>query len=250
MTRVDGVLFDIDDTLVDTVGAFRHALRGVADAYLPGVGDSRHHDVLATWRADAGGHYARFTRGETGYQEQRRARANELQITFGGEPLDEAGYEEWNELFEQGFTDAWAAHTEVGDVVDQLIAAGLAVGALSNAAVAYQTSKLERTGLADRVPMLVGVDTLGVGKPDPRVFLEACRRLGTTPARTAYVGDELDVDARAAVSAGLIGIWVDRPGPRRVPVHEDDVAAARAAGVEVLTSLAELPRLLGLDRVH
>ena len=80
------------------------------------------------------------------------------------------------------------------------------------------------------------------------MFVEACRRLGTEPGRTAYVGDELDVDARAAVAAGLRGIWVDRPGPRRVPVHDAEVAAARAAGVEVLTSLAELPSLLGLGQ--
>ncbi|MFS0703320.1 HAD family hydrolase [Cellulomonas sp. 179-A 9B4 NHS] len=62
----------------------------------------------------------------------------------------------------------------------------------------------------------------GFGKPNRRVFVEACRRLGTDPSRTAYVGDELDVDARAAV------------------------AAARAAGVHVVTSLAQLPDLLGL----
>ena len=248
MTVVDGVLFDLDDTLVDTRGAFGMALRGVASTYLPGVRGARHADVLAMWRADAGGHYARYTRGEAGSQEQRMARANELQAAFGGTALDERGYQAWNEVFERGFADAWAPHPEAAEVVDALIAAGLAVGALSNAGVAYQTSKLVRTGLGDRVPMLVGVDTLGVGKPDPRVFVEACRRLGTEPGRTAYVGDELDVDARAAAAAGLRGIWVDRPGPRRVPVHDADVAAARAAGVEVLASLAELPSLLGLGR--
>jgi len=91
--------------------------------------------------------------------------------------------------------------------------------------------------------MLVGVDTLGVGKPDPAVFLEAARRLGTDPARTVYVGDELDIDAAAAAAAGLVGIWLDRPGGRRVHVHDREVAAA---GVPVITTLAELPALLGL----
>ena len=244
--RVDGVLFDIDDTLVDTRGAFTAALSEVARTYLPHLDPARHPEVLATWRADAHGHYARYTRGETGYVEQRRARADELQATFGGQVLDDAGYAAWNALFEEGFAAAWAAHPEAGDVVEALLSAGLAVGALSNAAVAYQTSKLERVGLADAVPMLVGVDTLGVGKPDPRVFLEACRRLGTEPARTAYVGDELDVDARAAVAAGLVGVWVDRPGPRRVEVPESDITAARDAGVLVVPSLVELPVALGV----
>ncbi|WP_024287818.1 HAD family hydrolase [Cellulomonas sp. KRMCY2] len=243
---IDGVLFDVDDTLIDTRGAFGVALDQIVRAYLPDVDGTRRDEVVAVWRADATGHYARYARGEMGYQEQRMARANELQATFGGALLDDEAYGAWNAVFEDGFTRAWAAHPDAHDTVDLLLAAGVAVGALSNAAVAYQTSKLDRVGLSGRVPMLVGVDTLGVGKPDPRVFLEACRRLGTEPARTAYVGDELDVDARAAVAAGLSGVWVDRPGPRRVEVPDDDIAAAREAGILVVTSLTDLPAALGL----
>jgi len=244
--RVDGVLFDIDDTLVDTQSAFAAALSGVAETYLPHLDAARHPDVLAAWRADVGGHYRAYTRGEVGYLEQRMKRANALHEEFGGVVLDEAAYAEWNRLFEAGFARAWAAHPEAADVVDGLIRSGLAVGALTNASVAYQTTKMARAGF-DHVPVLVGVDTFGVGKPDPRVFAEACRRLGTPPERTAYVGDELDIDAHAAVQAGLVGIWVDRPDGRRVAVPDADIAAAREAGVLVVASLSEVPRLLGVE---
>jgi putative hydrolase of the HAD superfamily len=244
---VDGVLLDIDDTLVDTRGAFAVALAAASSAFLPHVPADRHAEMLRVWRADSGDHYRRYTRGEIGYRDQRFARANELQQVFGGEPLDDAAYARWDALFEDGFAGAWAAHEEASEVVDRLLGHGLAVGALSNAEVGYQTGKLRRVGLADRVEVLVGVDTLGVGKPAPEVFLEACRRLGTEPARTAYVGDELDVDALGAVAAGLVGVWVDRPGPRRVAVPAADLAAARAAGVHVVATLAELPGVLGVD---
>ncbi|GGC12539.1 HAD family hydrolase [Cellulomonas carbonis] len=245
--RVDGVLFDVDDTLVDTRGAFAVALAEVARAHLPHLGEDAHPELLRVWRADAGGHYARYTSGGTDYRTQRMTRANELQAAFGGDQLDDAAYEAWNAVFEAGFSGAWTAHLDAHDVVRQLLDAGVAVAAMTNAAVAYQTTKLERAGLGEHVTVLVGVDTLGVGKPDPAVFVEACRRLGTEPARTAYVGDELDVDARAAVAAGLLGVWVDRPGPRRVDIPDEDVAAARAAGVEVVTTLAEVPGLLGVS---
>lgn len=242
---VDGVLFDIDDTLVDTQQAFAAALADVARRYLPHLAEERHGEVLAAWRADSGGHYRAYTRGEVGYLEQRMARANALHSQFGGVALDEDGYREWNAVFEAGFAQAWAAHPDAVPVVERLLDAGLAVGALTNAAVAYQTTKLARAGLA-HVPVLVGVDTFGVGKPDPRVFAEACRLLGTAPERTAYVGDELDIDARAAVASGMLGVWVDRPGGRRVEIPAADVSAAQAAGVRVVRSLADLPALLGL----
>ena len=239
---IEGVLFDIDDTLVDTHGAFAEALALVARKYLPRLGPERYAELLGAWRADVGGHYRRYTSGEIGYHDQRMARANALHSEFGGTVLDAEEYQAWNEVFEAGFAASWAAHPEALQVVDALIGAGLAVGALSNAAVAYQRTKLHHAGLGDRVEVLVGVDTLGVGKPDPRVFHEACRRLGPPPERTAYVGDELDIDARAAVAAGLVGVWVNRPGLRAV--DPADVAAAREAGVLVLESLAGLPGLL------
>jgi putative hydrolase of the HAD superfamily len=242
--RVDGVLFDIDDTLVDTRAAFAVAMEAVADRYLPHLDAARRAELMPFWRADARDRYAQYTRGEVSHRAQRMGRANDLHGEFGGVELDDEAYEAWDELFDAAFAAGWAAHPEAAEVVDTLVAAGACVGALSNAAVLYQTRKLEVAGFGARVPMLVGTDTLGFGKPDPRVFVEACRRLGTDPARTAYVGDELDVDAHAAVSAGLVGVWVDRPGGRRRTVPEADVAAARSAGVHVVTSLAELPTLL------
>ena len=54
------ILFDIDDTLVDTKGAFRHALATVAAGYLA---DSVDADVLTTtWRTDAAPHLHRPNR--------------------------------------------------------------------------------------------------------------------------------------------------------------------------------------------
>jgi putative hydrolase of the HAD superfamily len=238
---IHGVLFDVDDTLVDTLGAFAHALAAVADAYLPPDAAGRVDEMLAVWRRDSGGYYRAYTRGELAFDEQRWHRANELHALFGGPELSWAGFEVWDQVFEGGFVSGWRAHDDASPAVDAVLAAGLPVGALSNAGVAYQTDKLARTGFGDRVPMLVGVDTLGVGKPHPEVFLEACRRLGTDPAQTAYVGDELDVDAAAAAAAGLVGVWLDRPGGRRVAVPDDEIAAA---GVPVITTLADLPPLL------
>ncbi len=240
--RVDGVLFDIDDTLVDTHGAFGAALAAVARVHLPGRDPARDRELVDHWRTDAHGRYRAYTRGEVTYRAQRMARANDLQATFGGAGLDDAGFDAWNALFEDAFTGAWAAHPEASAVVDRLLAAGVVVGALSNAATGYQTRKLTVTGLHDRVEVLVGVDTLGFGKPDPRVFAEACRRLGTAPSRTAYVGDELDVDARAATAAGLIGVWLDRPG---IGLKGTDRLEPEP-GEAVIRSLDALPDALGL----
>lgn len=243
---VAGVLFDVDDTLVDTRGAFADAMTEVARVYLPHLPVARRGEVLATWRRDVGGHYRAYTRGEVSFRAQRMTRANELMAAFGGPVLDDDGFDAWDEVFETAFAGAWRAFPESAAVVDALLAAGVRVGALSNAATDYQVRKLAAVGLGERVPMLVGVDVLGVGKPDPRVFEEAARRLGTGPAATLYVGDELDIDATAAVRAGLQGAWLDRPGARRGGAHPEDPAVARAAGIAVLSSLTDVLELVGV----
>ncbi|GAA3806559.1 HAD family hydrolase [Cellulomonas soli] len=242
---VDGVLFDVDDTLVTTRDAFARAIDAVAVQYLPHVPPEARPAVLALWREDPDGYYRAYTRGELTFDEQRMRRANQLQARFGGDALDEAGYRAWLSVFWSAFEEGWQGHGDAPGLLDRLEAAGIAVGALSNASTTLQTSKLARADLL-RVPMLVGVDTLGFGKPDPRVFLEACRLLGTDPARTVYVGDELDVDARGARDAGLIGAWLDRPGERRGGAHPEDPDDARASGVLVVGSLTDLGDALGV----
>lgn len=231
---IRAVLFDVDDTLVDTRGAFRHALAAVGEQYL--TADVTADELTHTWRTDVGGHYRAHTRGELSYREQRKRRANEIHAMYGGPPLeDDAAYDEWNRGFEAAFRAGWRAHDDAVACLDELEAAGIPYGALSNAAVAYQEEKLAASGLA-RVPMFVGVDTLGFGKPDPRVFALACELIGEEPAHVAYVGDEYDIDAVAATQAGLLGIWLDR-GPGH-GVGQLDPA------VETIATLAALVELI------
>lgn len=234
---VVGVLLDIDDTLVDTRGAFAHALGVVAARYLaPGF------DVEAMtthWRADVSGWYRAHTRGEITHKDQRMRRANELHAAFGGPQMGTAEYEAWDEIFEAGFKEGWRPHPDAEQLLDTLDRCGFEYGAVSNAESGYQELKLQRCGLG-RVRMLVGTDHYGVGKPDPRVFLEGARMLGLDPASVVYVGDEADIDAAAAVRAGLaMGIWLDRPGGHS---HTDELAPG-VVRIESLTQIADVLQL-------
>jgi putative hydrolase of the HAD superfamily len=237
---IEGILFDIDDTLVDTWHAFGAAIGAVRREFLPHLPVETEAEMLAMWRADVNGHYRAYTGGLLSDQEQRLRRAAELHAAYGGPPVDEAFYPAWFTVFWAAFSGAWTVHDDVLPTLKVIEATGLPVGSVTNARRDLQVSKLAAAGVSG-VPVLVAVDTFGVGKPDPRVFLEGCARLGTDPARTVYVGDEPDIDARAAVAAGLVGIWLDRPH-HRLPA----VGAVDLDGVHRITGLDALPGLLGL----
>jgi len=244
VSSVKAVLFDVDDTLVDTKGAFRHALSVVATEYLGA--DAALDDVAMFFRADRGGFYRAHTRGEMDHREQRMRRANDLHGEFGGALMNDDAYDAWDVVFEQAFRDGWRAFGDAVACLDALEAAGIPYGALSNARFDYQVEKLAAVGL-QRVPMLVGVDTLGFGKPDQRVFALAAERLGSAGSETAYVGDELDIDAAAATSAGLLGYWLDRAGVADAEAGPRTDSTATHEGVEVprIATLHEFSARIG-----
>jgi len=231
------VLLDIDDTLVDTRGAFRGALFVLLGTWLPHLDAEAREAALLRWAQDPGGHFRAYTRGEIDMESQRRARIVDLHAAFGGPELSRAELADWSARYEALIQELWRLTPDALDLLDALDAAGIRVGAVTNSHRDYQVAKLTRVGLATRLPVVSCLDDLGYGKPRAEIYHHACRLLGVTPERAAYVGDELDIDARGARDAGLLGIWLDRHGSGLEP---GDVAVVR--------TLAEVPRLLGLSR--
>ncbi len=112
-----------------------------------------------------------------------------------------------------------------------LLDAGYRLGVISNADGRVE-GLLERTGLRDCFELVLDSAVVGVEKPDPAIFLEACRRLDLRPETCLYVGDLYPVDYVGATGAGLRAVLVD-------PLGFYDGRASRVAG------LGDLPELLG-----
>jgi putative hydrolase of the HAD superfamily len=76
----------------------------------------------------------------------------------------------------------------------------------------------EVLGLAERLDTMVFSEELGVRKPDPAIFLHACRELEVEPIATMFVGDNLVTDVQGAADVGMTtvqALWFradDTPG--------------------------------------
>jgi N-acetyl-D-muramate 6-phosphate phosphatase len=102
-------------------------------------------------------------------------------------------------------------HTRPFEGIEALLEAieanGLAWGIVTNKA-GYLTDDLVRQiGWSDRVCAVVSGDTLPVRKPDPAPVLLACERGGLDPARCLFVGDDRR-DVQAGNDAGLYSVAV------------------------------------------
>lgn len=220
---IRGVLFDVDETLVDSDGAVRIAIEG----HLDEMGLPSGPDALEQWMALEELYFSRYLAGELSFVEQRRERARGMV----GRPMTDEEADAWLLGYVRRFESAWELFPDALSSVDTL--ADLRLGVVTNTESWYQRNKLHRLGLIDRFSCLIGADTVGVPKPEPEIFHAGCAALGLEPAETVYVGDRLDVDALGAREAGLVGVWLDRTGRGRAP-----------AGVPVISSLEQLPDLL------
>ncbi|GAB3546256.1 HAD family hydrolase [Arthrobacter tumbae] len=208
---VQGVLFDIDDTLVDLETAMGRTLHHIGADTLAHLTEAEWVEYKALYTRDPHGYYDQFLAGTLSFTEQRIHRARHAQASFLTEPLEGAAAARWNSAYEATLPLHFEPYDDVVPVLDELDRQGIPYGAVSNNVHDYQRAKLDKAGL-HRVAALVGIDALGVAKPDPAIYLEGARLLGTDPAQTLYVGDNPVVDAQGADAAGLIGIWLDRRG--------------------------------------
>ena len=208
---IRGVLFDIDDTLVDLEFAMTSALRGVSEHLLPGLDEAGWERFGRIFTRETTHFYDRYLAGELSFNEQRLLRGRAALGHFGVELEEGEQAHHWVSSYASLQHSYIRAFDDVAPLLDALDDAGVPYGAVSNNVHDYQRVKLDAAGLR-RVGVLVGTDTVGVPKPDPAIYLEGVRRLGTDPGETLYVGDNRLLDAEGSTAAGLLGVWLNRGG--------------------------------------
>ncbi|WP_285725151.1 HAD family hydrolase [Psychromicrobium xiongbiense] len=207
---IRGVLFDIDDTLVDLRSAMNLAVRLASEEYLPALSEEGWEQIQLNFHTDPGGYYDAFLAGELDFVQQRLARARQAFAVVGGK-LPEDRLLDWNASYESAAQRHWRPFDDVAPTLAVLDQAGISYGAVSNNVEAYQRRKLDIAGLAG-ISVLIGTDTVGVPKPEAAIFHEGARQLGPEADQVLYVGDNLMIDAVGASSAGLPAVWLNRAG--------------------------------------
>ncbi len=185
-STIEGVLFDLDGTLLDSAPDLYAAL--VVQCAEEGVASPPYAPVREV-----------VSRG---------ARAV-LRCAFveRGEPALEALVPRYLQLYQDVMAQQTHAFDGVDDLLARIEATGLRWGIVTNKAAFLTDELLLRIGWAGRAGAVVCGDTLPVKKPDPAPVLLACERAGVAPARCLFVGDDRR-DIQAGAAAGLYTVAV------------------------------------------
>ena len=95
------------------------------------------------------------------------------------------------------------------EMLEQLKNRGIPLALLTNGGSDVQRRKIDKFNLSQYFTQILIEGEISVGKPHPRVFRRALRRLEVSPSHAWMVGDQLETDVRPAQELGMTGIWLD-----------------------------------------
>lgn len=210
---LSAVIFDLDGTLVDTAPDLHAATNHVlATLKRPPI-------TLEQVRAFVGhGARALIARG----------------CAATGDPVDPRAIETLYQEFIIYYAANIAANSKpypgVPALLEKCQGAGIALGVCTNKLESLSQQLLGALGMQKYFAAVVGPDTIGIAKPDPRPYQETLSRLGKDAAASVMVGDsETDIrtgqNARVpviAVSFGYTTRHVRAFNPTHIIDHFDE----------------------------
>jgi putative hydrolase of the HAD superfamily len=182
--RVQAVIFDMDNTLFDLIGAKMTACDTVS-VYLG--------------RDDGPELFEYFLRPDWGFEDWRNIR----DYLVDREIFTIPRYFEICNLYEQEKLKNIIPYPGVTDIVLELRRKGIPLGLVTDADMYHAKRRLEKAGLSGAFDHIVTFEMTGRKKPDTAPFLLALRKIGSDSSVTAMVGDSPHRDLVPAREVGM-----------------------------------------------
>jgi len=220
---VDACVFDAYGTLFDVHSAVAACAGRVGPRHAELSGEWRRRQLEYTWLRSLMGAHVDF----------RQVTADALSVSLAGCELDA-------DALHAPLMDAYmtlSPFPEVRGVLALLGRAGLRRAILTNGSPAMIDAAVSNAGIADHLEHCLSVESVGIYKPDPRVYRFAADTLGLSPGRIAFLSSNA-WDAAGAAHFGFRVVWVNRYAQPREALPGEPVGT--------IAELGELPGLLGI----
>ena len=211
-TTVRGLVFDLDNTLLDRFTAFLGVARSFYEEHLRNTTSVARDDAVAMlvdWDED-------------GYSDREAMLARWL----GEWPESGLDTESLTTWYLAEMTRQVEPDPEVNALLAGLNERGVPWGIVTNGS-SNQYAKCRKAGLDTLAPFIIVSEEAGYRKPDPRIFRDALAATGlTAPGQIMFVGDNPEADIDGARRFGMKAAWLRRgrqfPADLQPPDHTID----------------------------
>lgn len=228
---VDAVIVDLDGTMVDTIGDFAEAIRGMlADLPLSAKLMEHRHSIALQCASLQNKEVADMVGKGTEHllRSVLQRLLGKLVATLPAEvplPTVDMLYPQALHCYQHhylGINGQYAAvYPGVHAGLQMLKDAGLRLACVTNKPLDFALPLLRAKDLASMFDKVYGGDSFARKKPDPLPLIQTCQALASTPARTLMLGDSSN-DAQAARAAGCPVVLVTYGYNHGRPIHEVD----------------------------
>ncbi|ASS75170.1 hypothetical protein CIG75_09370 [Tumebacillus algifaecis] len=190
---IQGILFDLDETLLDRTASLNRFLHEQHTRYqthfqeIPFVTfQSRFHSL-----------------DEKGYVHKRVV----YQKLLAEWQIKGLTFEELLEDYQQGFRHHVSGFDNWRAVLTELRQRSYRLGIITNGETEFQQRNMDAMMLPELVDTILISQHENLRKPDPQIFERAAERLGVAPADCLFVGDHPANDIAGARNAGMRTVW-------------------------------------------
>jgi FMN hydrolase / 5-amino-6-(5-phospho-D-ribitylamino)uracil phosphatase len=141
-------------------------------------------------------------------------------------------------LAEGAYEVFFAARNQVEYYEDALPALKLLSKRYPLISLSNGNAQLDLVGIAHYFQEAISAKSVGVGKPDPRIFEATAQAAGVAMHEILHVGDDATLDVLGALDAGMQAVWLNRQG--KLWPHEHAQPTLEIASLAELTALLQL----------
>ena len=211
-TAVDGLIFDLDNTLLDREATFLRVAHVFYEEHLRTAGSVTREAAVASmvrWDGD-------------GYTNREKM----LTQWLGEWPDTGLNMDSLTGWYRSTMEHMVEPNPEVNNFLSELNDRRLPWGIVTNGRTS-QRGKCRAAGLEQLAPFIIVSEEAGYAKPDPRIFSDALTATGLTqPEQAMFVGDNPQADIDGAQRFGMKAAWIRRgrqyPPDLRPPDHTID----------------------------
>ncbi len=204
---IDHVFFDLDRTLWDFDQNSHEALSQIFDKLDLGTFINNKRAFISDYKRINEQMWSEYRQGLLPKEELRVGRFLRA--------LDKYGIDDYKiaETYSESYIALCPHLTQLFpntiETLEELKSRGKKLHVITNGFSEVQHLKLEKSNLESYFDVVICSDTIGINKPDPKIFHEAMKQAGAKASSSAMIGDHLETDVLGANQVGMQGILFD-----------------------------------------
>jgi len=206
---IRALLFDLDDTLLETYPAHRAAIRATCERAAEKHPGRTPEELQRAFLRAYHDLEAKVEAGTLQFATVMLFRTRAWEETLASVDLPPELAQDLATLYRDERARRYRLYPEVGDLLEQL-ASRYCLVLVTNGPGDLQREKIAAVQLERWIERIVISGEVGSWKPHPAIFQRALEMAGAAPDEAVMLGDSLERDIRGARGLGIRTVWVRR----------------------------------------